>query len=107
MAGIGKHYRQGDVLLIKVDNLPEQATVARPDEEHRIVLAYGEVTGHAHALSTAHAVLFQSGADRYIEAKHGAALVHEEHSTIELEPGMYKVVRQREYIPESWRTVAD
>jgi hypothetical protein len=104
---IGKHYRQGDVLLVLVDGLPKDSKQAKPDEEHRIVLAYGEVTGHAHAVSTAHAVLYEAGPDRYIDVKSGAALVHEEHSTINLDPGTYKVVRQREYVPQSWRVVAD
>jgi hypothetical protein len=104
---VGKHFRQGDVLLIRVESLPENAQQAKPDEEHRIVLAYGEVTGHAHAVSTAHAVLYQAGPDRFLEVTAGASLVHEEHSAINLDPGTYKVVRQREYVPQSWRVVAD
>jgi hypothetical protein len=100
------HYRQGDVLLLKVNELPTDAT---PDqsEGHRIVLAYGEVTGHAHALSTAHAALYKIGDERYVVAQDGATLVHEEHSAITLEPGVYRVVRQREYAPREVRLVAD
>src|SRR3990167_910501 len=41
--------RQGDVYLAVVDELPKGATkVVLP--KGRIVLAYGEVTGHAHAI---------------------------------------------------------
>jgi hypothetical protein len=47
---MASQYRQGDVLLIKIDGIPKQASAEKnPD---RIVLAYGEVTGHAHAISS-------------------------------------------------------
>lgn len=44
-----KQYRQGDVLLRRVEALPANVRPKQSDEE-RIVLAYGEVTGHAHAI---------------------------------------------------------
>lgn len=45
-----KHYRQGDVLVERVDSLPSRLTkVAR--ENGRVILAHGEVTGHAHAIA--------------------------------------------------------
>jgi hypothetical protein len=43
------HYRQGDVLAIAVKSIPADARETKRDEHDRIVLAYGEVTGHAHA----------------------------------------------------------
>ena len=42
-------YRQGDVLVIRVDDVPSSA-VSVPRDAGRLVLAYGEVTGHAHAV---------------------------------------------------------
>lgn len=42
--------RQGDVLLVPVSRLPEGCTEV-PNDRGRIVLAYGEVTGHAHAIA--------------------------------------------------------
>src|SRR5271156_264183 len=91
-------FRQGDVLLLKVDSLPDNA-MAGESEEARIVLAYGEVTGHAHALSTEHARIYLSGDQRYIVTTAGATLVHEEHAPIALKPGVYRVVQQREFVP--------
>ncbi len=41
--------RQGDVLLVPVKSLPIGAKEI-PLDKGRIVLAYGEVTGHAHAI---------------------------------------------------------
>lgn len=101
-------YRQGDVLLVRIeDELPESAEKATANE-NRVVLAYGEVTGHAHAIALSQATLFVDGDSRFLKvAESGADLVHEEHSTIHLEPGVYRVVQQREYIPNSSRTVLD
>ena len=41
-----------------------------------------------------------------------AQLIHEEHATIDLPPGAYRVVIQREYVPaplpeNAWRRVVD
>lgn len=100
------HYRQGDVLLMKVERLPEEA-VLMESEKHRVVLAYGEVTGHAHAISTDVASIYSHNNERFLHVTPGAELVHEEHSTIILEPGVYKVVQQREYTPQELRYVRD
>ena len=51
-----KLYRQGDVLLRQVAKLPAKATSVK--NEGRIVLAHGEVTGHAHAIDVAEAEEF-------------------------------------------------
>ncbi len=100
-------YRQGDVLLVRTDKLPASAEKMTSDE-NRIVLAYGEVTGHAHAIALSQANLFIDGDTRYLKVTDsGADLVHEEHSTIHLEAGVYRVVQQREYIPNSSKTVLD
>ena len=37
----------------------------------------------------------------------GAQVVHDEHATIALPPGKYRITRQREYSPEAIRNVAD
>jgi hypothetical protein len=98
-------YRQGDVLLTKVSELPKKAVEQK--SEGRIVLAWGEVTGHAHAIASDVATLYQLGPDRFVVAQPGAALTHEEHATINLTPGVYRVIQQREYVPGAFRNVAD
>lgn len=104
---MGIQYRQGDVLLVKVDMDAIPNGAVQQDADGRIVLAYGEVTGHAHAIDASFAALYQYKSDRLLEAKPGARLVHEEHSAIDLAPGYYKVIQQREYEPGSYRTVID
>lgn len=112
-------FRQGDVGLQRVDSIPTGATPAKVDG--RIVLAYGEVTGHAHAIYATdyaarnridkspvrHAKLWDAGAERFLQVIETTALHHEEHAKIVLEPGIYRVIQQREYSPEAIRNVAD
>ncbi|HEY9870989.1 MAG TPA: hypothetical protein V6D08_17620 [Candidatus Obscuribacterales bacterium] len=99
-------YRQGDVLLVKQDRLPEGARQVN-SQEPRIVLAFGEATGHAHAIGCRSATLYRVGHERFLRTEQGATLTHEEHAPITLEPGVYRVVRQREYAPWETRYVYD
>jgi hypothetical protein len=98
-------YRQGDVLLIAVAAIPGRA-VPVPRDQGEVVLAYGEVTGHRHAIADPHAELLalpdQEIERRFLRIVGDKALLrHEEHDTITLRPGTYQVVRQREYVPPS------
>ena len=102
-------YRQGDVLLIRVDDIDTTAPQQR-DTAGRIVLAYGEVTGHAHAIHDHGVTLYGTDlAERFLEVltEGGAILSHEEHGPIQLPEGNYRVVRQREWAPEGARWIAD
>lgn len=99
-----KIYRQGDVLLIETGEIPAEAADVTPED--RIVLAYGEVTGHAHAIHSG-AKLLSFSAERFLQVAAECLLQHEEHSTIEIPAGNYKVIQQREYSPEAIRNVAD
>lgn len=106
-APLPTHYRQGDVLVVRVAAVPAEATEARR-EHGRIILAHGEVTGHAHAIVSPDAAPFMTPeGELYIVVDEVSELLHEEHAPITLEPGAYKVVRQREYLPEEIRNVAD
>jgi hypothetical protein len=102
-------YRQGDVLIIPVGEITDRLEpVAR--ENGRVVLAHGESTGHAHAIRDAGAALFRDpklAAMFLTVTGEPAALEHDEHATIMLPPGNYRIVRQREYAPEEVRYVAD
>lgn len=102
-------YRQGDVLILPVPQIPEDL-VEVPRENGRLVLAHGEVTGHAHAVEGEATFLAADLEDlerRFLSVESEVQVVHEEHDTIVLPPGDYEVRRQREYSPEEIRTVAD
>jgi len=92
-------YRQGDILLVRFAGLPNEVIQPR-DAKGRLVLAEGEATGHAHAIVHSGARLHGSESDdRLLEvlAEDGVDLVHEEHATIRIPPGVYRVIHQREH----------
>ena len=99
-----KIYRHGDVLIAPVKSLPPDAT-----ERPGLILAHGEVTGHSHRVETeGKAELFGVGPRLFLRVLGSPARVtHEEHQTIELPPGEYRVWRQREYDPREDLTVMD
>ena len=101
---MAKHYRQGDVMLIEVKRAPAGTEIAR----RRLVLAEGEVTGHAHVIEQEDAVMLTTAESAtFVRLAKKAQLIHQEHATIDLEPGTYRVVRQREYTPAEIRRVTD
>jgi len=98
-------YRQGDVLIVAKE-VPENA-VEDNGHDQRIVLAHGEATGHAHAVSARHVIAYLVGMEMYLRVLRESRVRHEEHDEIILPPGDYQVVRQREYTPQAIRRVAD
>lgn len=119
--------RQGDVQLQPVAKLPKGCTEVKPDG-NRIVLAYGEQTGHCHqvtdhvdraqradeiaenAIARAQAkarLLVAPDGERYLEVSETVTLRHEEHTAHALAPGIYHLPKQMEYTPAELRRVAD
>lgn len=109
-------YRQGDVLLVKINAIPEGAKLL--ENKERITIAWGEATGHSHALLSEHATAYEWQGDLLIEVKQTTQLTHGTHSgthtptdfdhyPITLEPGVYKYLPQREYTPEAIKRVVD
>jgi len=129
--------RQGDVLLVRVPaGLVASGLRIAARAQGRIVLAEGEVTGHAHAIADAgcdllvlddraamaeavRELLASVGlmAELSEEAVIGVLAVsdagdvevrHEEHAPLNLPAGSrYVAIRQREYTPERLNLVAD
>jgi hypothetical protein len=72
--------RQGDVLIRKVDALPDGLKEVPRDAQGRIVLAEGEATGHFHAIDAPDAVFLAKDLadleDRFlkIEAEHASTI---------------------------------
>ena len=104
-----RQYRQGDVLLCAVDEIPP-AAIPVPSEGDRVIVALGELTGHAHAFAADTVRLFReagTGRSFFEIGEAGAALVHEEHDPIHVSEGRYELRRRREYTPGQPRYVAD
>lgn len=109
---------QGDVLLERIDNLPE-GVEAVTAINGRHVIAHSE-TGHHHVM-----VAERDGAaavdvycrlpddiyDCFLVVHQPTDLVHERgfdtHETLQVPPGMYRVRRQREYTPQGYRRAQD
>ena len=107
--------RQGDVLVRPTTKAPS-AKAKSVTDNGRVILAYGEVTNHAHevipATDNADPVpameLFEEpDGTRLLVVQRDALLRHEEHGPIALAPGGYEVIRQVEYSPAEIRQVAD
>jgi len=131
---MNKHYRHGDILLIKIDKLPENMKfkIRRSN-----IILKGEVTGHAHRLEgnakileiaerianpgfkLANGVEITTGPITipinqvrtqtigYAVVDSPTELTHEEHNTITIPTGIYQIKRQREYDAEYIRFVED
>lgn len=118
--------RQGDVLLMRVNELPPNTTEAKRDKHGHIVLALGESSGHRHAIRDKDVTAFLiPTAERdaslsadvdYILVGGGscATLNHEylsgvkaDHEPVSLAPGVYKVVGQRQYSPKAIQRAID
>jgi hypothetical protein len=104
-------YRQGDILLVPITDLPKDIIPVDRDPQRGVVLAYGEHTGHAHALVDDKVALYtvakgQTGSILGV-SRGPSYLRHEEHGTVTLPAGFYRVIRQREYVPNGQRDVND
>lgn len=98
---MAQQYRQGDVFLERIGGkgaLNKESGKLIPKDGNRVILAYGEVTGHAHAIVDEETELYEfPNGDRFLFTENGISLVHEEHGTIELPAGVFKVTIQKEY----------
>jgi hypothetical protein len=92
--------RQGDVLLVRMPDDYRIPKTAKLIGTENVVLALGESTGHAHRIKDTTTSLYEWKGDQLVEVKKQTQLVHEEHSAIDLKPGVYKRVMQREFVSE-------
>lgn len=88
--------RQGDIMLVPTSTLPERVTKVAP-EKGRLILAHGEVTGHAHAVANPAGcdLVTAEGADDLYLIVHGDA---PEHDAVECQTSAGDVV----YIPAGY-----
>ena len=98
--------RQGDVLIREVATIPATASIVERDNG-RVILAYGEQTGHAHAIMEPTVTKLAHGIAEYLNAPSGACILHEEHDPIILPPGQFEIIHQREYAPAAPVRVRD
>jgi hypothetical protein len=113
--------RQGDLLLIKTDNLPNAKKVKKVRQSS---LLEGEATGHHHMIECdteiqrleydekefqdfLNSLGIEASGICGLELEKPAILTHQEHGKIDVPAGTYIAIRQREYSPEAIRNVMD
>lgn len=103
---------QGDILIQKIDALPEGVAAVAPAGEY-VVVAHSE-TGHNHVLDRETVTMYRLPDDIYdcfLVVDAPTPLVHQRdfdtHEPILLKKGIYRARRQREYTPEGFRRVED
>lgn len=113
MANTRQPVRQGDIMFVPVDVIPDGVTKVAPESDGRHILAHSE-TGHHHVMEAARVDRYEVPDDLmvfFIDVKAAADLVHlrdhDTHETIRMGEGAWRVHRQREYTPEGWRRVED
>lgn len=112
MKHVEKVGAQGDVMFVRIDEIPKSA-VEHPPKNGRHVLARGDSATGEHYV-TAIGVTYLTGADdrtAYLRTERVVDVVHsraaDTHETLQLAPGLWMVRRQREYVPGGFRRVED
>jgi len=99
--------RQGDVLFVPIDRIPEGARL----EKGRKTVAYGEATGHHHDVvaqnTKSKAEIYSLEDALFLGVEGDVVVTHQEHSTLPVEEGLYEIRIHREYTPEKVRNVLD
>jgi hypothetical protein len=109
--------RQGDVLITRIDKIPENIVRVETNAKDHVV-AHSE-TGHNHVIEADDIEFFHAANDdemdqfiSYIHVKNeGTKLRHlrsfKTHETLFIPTGLYRINRQREYIAEGFRKALD
>lgn len=109
-----QQYRQGDVLLERVEKIPVGAKKVKEQ-----IIAHGETSNHCHRATDDVDVLETEEGEKFLSVSKTGKLEHvlvsnpntwtEEHQPINLPAGKYRVIQQREYDPyeEAIRNVRD
>jgi len=99
--------RQGDILFIKIDHIPEGL-----DEIKSGIIARGEITDHMHKIKKKVGLFFKASKNMsenhnvigYVQTPQGMVteVVHDEHAPVTLDKdSSYLVKQQREHVPSS------
>lgn len=111
MKTFDKQAAQGDLLITRVDALPESLTKSENKGDH--IIAHSE-TGHNHVVSSKDVDMYTAANDEFVlylvvnnetELKHLRSF--DTHESLKVPPGVYRINRQREYTPKGFRRATD
>ena len=111
---------QGDFLIRRIDEseIPDNAVVFEADVNGAFVVAHSE-TGHNHVMERTPSIEAFKPADTkdnelydlFFKVKAPTEIrhlrTHDTHETLRVNPGVYRIHRQREYTAEGFRRAAD
>ena len=104
---------QGDMLITRVESMPHNVERCKPEDNGDHIVTHSE-TGHHHVVDSATVNFFQAANDdlvSFLEVVKPTPIRHlreaHTHEEIMLDPGIYRVNRQREWTPERLRMVMD
>ena len=95
------YFQNGDVLIKKVDSIPEDAAPIAGSLVHK-----GE--NHSHIIQGT-AELYGLGDELYIHALSACQIIHDEHKPVEIPVGLYKkeIVKEYDHWTEEARNIID
>ncbi len=108
---------QGDVLIWRVETIPQTASIEIADKE--LIVTHSE-TGHNHVMvlernnDIANVEMYNAPDNpllSWLKVNRPVSLDHKRsfdtHESIMFDTGIYEVRRQREYTPQGWRKALD
>ena len=103
-AASNAQYRQGDILLSRVEHLPAGLEAVPTTGSTLALMPPDVVSDGTHLLPTAANLRAfrqagQDGPAEWLQLDQPVTLSHPEHAPLTLEPGCWRVVRQRQYVP--------
>ena len=106
---------QGDLLLMRIAALPDNLSIVPAEADKTLIVGHSE-TGHHHVLDSEKVTMYRLPEEIYecflvvhesVELRHLRSF--DTHESILVQPGTYRVRRQREraYQPNGWRQAQD
>lgn len=83
--------QQGDTLYFPIENLPKDL-----EKQKDNIIQHGEATGHAHRLINGEIYIEPKSKVKYLRLIHPSDIIHEEHHSVTLPPGAYRIGIVRE-----------
>jgi len=96
-------YRHGDLLITQINAIPEDTV-----QIHEKIIAEGEISGHKHKLVGSAQVHIRpsflndpinDNSEIWFNAFDEIKIIHEEHKTLEIPKGVYKVTKEQQFDP--------
>lgn len=94
------HYRQGDIMPEQIEKLPKGLSIKKDN-----VIVHSDSTMHDHSLKSGTVYVDKNG-NLFLEVPTDTQIVHTfDHDPIDIAKGLYKVIRQKEYVMKDMKRI--